>query len=230
MTLTFSRSFWKIINKCSIIHHWHCFILAQCTISRIKEANIFKIFIQVTQEVYQILHARGYPLTCRGTVQVKGKGNMVTYFLNGRPNERKNLQIPQPADSADPGLVAPSASQQNLQPQNSIPTYQEDEAMDVQEDANLLDNMQSRSIVSPAKCKESINVLVNPRITQQQREQSRHSVCATESKHIIANGCNTRRRSKSAESLSSFCSNVKNGGAPVLEDITNVFRTAVVNE
>lgn len=39
--------------------------------------------IQVTQEVYQILHAKGYPLTCRGTIKVKGKGEMVTYFLNG---------------------------------------------------------------------------------------------------------------------------------------------------
>ncbi|XP_014258367.2 adenylate cyclase type 6-like [Cimex lectularius] len=39
--------------------------------------------IQVTQEVYTILAARGYPLTCRGTIQVKGKGDMVTYFLEG---------------------------------------------------------------------------------------------------------------------------------------------------
>nr|CAD7591233.1 unnamed protein product [Timema genevievae] len=39
--------------------------------------------IQVTQEMYQILHAKGYPLTCRGTIKVKGKGEMVTYFLNG---------------------------------------------------------------------------------------------------------------------------------------------------
>lgn len=39
--------------------------------------------IQVTQEVRDILHAKGYPLTCRGPIQVKGKGNMVTYFLDG---------------------------------------------------------------------------------------------------------------------------------------------------
>ncbi|KAA0187853.1 hypothetical protein HAZT_HAZT009003 [Hyalella azteca] len=41
--------------------------------------------IQVTQEVYQILEARGWPLTCRGAVNVKGKGEMVTYFLTGPP-------------------------------------------------------------------------------------------------------------------------------------------------
>lgn len=41
--------------------------------------------IQVTQEVYDILSAKGYPMTCRGTIQVKGKGSMVTYFLTGKP-------------------------------------------------------------------------------------------------------------------------------------------------
>lgn len=31
--------------------------------------------------MYQILSAKGYPLTCRGNVEVKGKGFMETYFL-----------------------------------------------------------------------------------------------------------------------------------------------------
>ncbi|XP_047480238.1 adenylate cyclase type 5-like [Penaeus chinensis] len=43
--------------------------------------------IQVTQEVYQILHKKGYPLSCRGTIKVKGKGDMITYFLNGRSHD-----------------------------------------------------------------------------------------------------------------------------------------------
>lgn len=33
--------------------------------------------------MYQILQPKNYPLTCRGTVNVKGKGEMVTYFLDG---------------------------------------------------------------------------------------------------------------------------------------------------
>ncbi|XP_020289621.1 adenylate cyclase type 5 isoform X2 [Pseudomyrmex gracilis] len=45
--------------------------------------------IQVTQEVRDILAAKGYPLTCRGTIQVKGKGSMVTYFLDGPRNSAK---------------------------------------------------------------------------------------------------------------------------------------------
>ena len=36
----------------------------------------------MTQEVAQILKTKGYMLTCRGTISVKGKGDMVTYFLD----------------------------------------------------------------------------------------------------------------------------------------------------
>lgn len=37
----------------------------------------------MTEEVYEILSTRGYRLKCRGNVEVKGKGNMVTYLLEG---------------------------------------------------------------------------------------------------------------------------------------------------
>uniref|UniRef100_A0A1B0A6Z0 adenylate cyclase n=1 Tax=Glossina pallidipes TaxID=7398 RepID=A0A1B0A6Z0_GLOPL len=40
--------------------------------------------IQVTEEIYQILKPRGYDLTCRGSINVKGKGTMITYFLKGQ--------------------------------------------------------------------------------------------------------------------------------------------------
>jgi len=46
--------------------------------------------IQVTKELYQILHTKGFPLTCRGTIEVKGKGNMGTYFLDGY--RKKNVK------------------------------------------------------------------------------------------------------------------------------------------
>ncbi|CAC5379776.1 ADCY5 [Mytilus coruscus] len=41
--------------------------------------------IQVTQEIYNILHKKGYVLECRGIVRVKGKGEMTTYYLTDRP-------------------------------------------------------------------------------------------------------------------------------------------------
>lgn len=41
--------------------------------------------IQVTQEMYNILEPRGYKLKCRGKINVKGKGSMITYIL-----QRKN--------------------------------------------------------------------------------------------------------------------------------------------
>lgn len=40
---------------------------------------------QVTQEIYNILHKKGYVLQCRGLVKVKGKGDMTTYYLLERP-------------------------------------------------------------------------------------------------------------------------------------------------
>lgn len=49
--------------------------------------------IQVTQEVRDILIAKGYPLTCRGTIQVKGKGSMITYFLDGPKDDTKSNQV-----------------------------------------------------------------------------------------------------------------------------------------
>jgi len=39
----------------------------------------------VTQDMYSILEPRGYILECRGMVTVKGKGEMVTYFLVDKP-------------------------------------------------------------------------------------------------------------------------------------------------
>lgn len=35
--------------------------------------------------MYQVLAANTYQLECRGVVKVKGKGEMMTYFLNGGP-------------------------------------------------------------------------------------------------------------------------------------------------
>ncbi|XP_046651444.1 adenylate cyclase type 6-like [Daphnia pulicaria] len=49
--------------------------------------------IQVTQEVCQILQPKSYPLTCRGTVNVKGKGEMVTYYLDGYSADRVQVDV-----------------------------------------------------------------------------------------------------------------------------------------
>lgn len=42
--------------------------------------------IQVTQDMYNILEPRGYKLKCRGKINVKGKGSMITYILQRRPH------------------------------------------------------------------------------------------------------------------------------------------------
>ena len=39
-------------------------------------------------------HITGYMLTCRGTISVKGKGDMVTYFLDAMaPKEWKKSDV-----------------------------------------------------------------------------------------------------------------------------------------
>uniref|UniRef100_UPI00358F5831 adenylate cyclase type 5 isoform X2 n=1 Tax=Myxine glutinosa TaxID=7769 RepID=UPI00358F5831 len=41
--------------------------------------------VQVTTDMYTILAAKGYRMQCRGMIKVKGKGEMMTYFLSGGP-------------------------------------------------------------------------------------------------------------------------------------------------
>ncbi|KAK9870662.1 hypothetical protein WA026_008223 [Henosepilachna vigintioctopunctata] len=54
--------------------------------------------IQVTKEVYQILYAKGYPMTSRGMIEVKGKGTMETFFLEGPRQQAKTNVIVNPID------------------------------------------------------------------------------------------------------------------------------------
>ncbi|CAG9853898.1 unnamed protein product [Phyllotreta striolata] len=49
--------------------------------------------IQITREVNQILQAKGYPTRCRGTIKVKGKGTMETFFLEGPAKSRPNITV-----------------------------------------------------------------------------------------------------------------------------------------
>ena len=44
------------------------------------------ICLQVTTDLYQVLSSYNYTLEYRGVVTVKGKGEMMTYFLTGGPS------------------------------------------------------------------------------------------------------------------------------------------------
>lgn len=41
-------------------------------------------YFQVTEDVHRILKRCNYEFVCRGKVSVKGKGEMLTYFLEGK--------------------------------------------------------------------------------------------------------------------------------------------------
>ncbi|KAJ6635698.1 Adenylate cyclase type 5, partial [Pseudolycoriella hygida] len=66
--------------------------------SRMDSTGILD-YIQVTQEIYQILEPRGYKIRCRGTINVKGKGSMVTYFLNPQDEQGSPLVNDVPSDN-----------------------------------------------------------------------------------------------------------------------------------
>lgn len=53
----------------------------------------------MTQEIFQILEPRGYKMRCRGTINVKGKGSMVTYFLNPQDEQGSPLINEIPSDN-----------------------------------------------------------------------------------------------------------------------------------
>ena len=48
---------------------------------------------QVTEETYRILKAFGYQFEQRGLVNVKGKGQLMTYYLTGRGPELSNQEV-----------------------------------------------------------------------------------------------------------------------------------------
>jgi len=49
--------------------------------------------IQVTEETYRILKVFGYQFEQRGLVNVKGKGQLMTYYLTGRGPELSNQEV-----------------------------------------------------------------------------------------------------------------------------------------
>lgn len=59
--------------------------------------------IQVTQDMYNILEPRGYKLKCRGKINVKGKGSMITYIL-----QRKNTSDDDALTHQDSRMTATS--------------------------------------------------------------------------------------------------------------------------
>ncbi|KAJ8376851.1 hypothetical protein SKAU_G00074310 [Synaphobranchus kaupii] len=76
--------------------------------------------IQVTEDVYRLLKSN-YDLVCRGKVRVKGKGEMLTYFLEGKchsrskGSERKSHPYGRGSIRTHLGTACPSASLGTIQ-------------------------------------------------------------------------------------------------------------------
>lgn len=99
--------------------------------------------IQVTAETCQILQAFGYYFEQRGLVAVKGKGQLMTYYLQGKSEKPQTPQLPAVSEAEEtllatnqvppesPNLLTHSSAtaspssvrlNQNYQPNNSINT------------------------------------------------------------------------------------------------------------
>ena len=48
---------------------------------KLTVSNLSQAYFQVTEEVKKILEQEGFEFECRGLINVKGKGEMTTYFL-----------------------------------------------------------------------------------------------------------------------------------------------------
>ncbi|KAH8260653.1 hypothetical protein KR038_011220 [Drosophila bunnanda] len=105
--------------------------------------------IQVTQETQQILEGRGFELTCRGSVDVKGKGSMITYFLKGKKpievkEELAKAEVEPPKTltlSKEPEKPASDAEKQQ-DPVKEDPSEHEDDLLP-SPDIDLNSNMQN---------------------------------------------------------------------------------------
>ncbi|XP_063546907.1 adenylate cyclase type 6 isoform X1 [Cydia strobilella] len=139
--------------------------------------------IQVTEEVYDILASRGYRLRCRGTVDVKGKGNMVTYFLEGVgetiPNGISDIyNNPTPSTSHECSDARPAPADHR-----PLETLSEDHGEDVSPRASIPTDSQNDSATtqSPrlAVSRESIACAVRARVRKRLERPASLAECPT---------------------------------------------------
>ncbi|KAJ6225324.1 hypothetical protein RDWZM_003869 [Blomia tropicalis] len=98
-------------------------------------------YIQCTEEVHQLLKSYPYEFQCRGTVNVKGKGEMTTYFLLGKKSTAKPLKALQPSNP-------PPSSNNRKDPNsngNSNPTSGSRESNINISPTNIMDNIRRAS-------------------------------------------------------------------------------------
>lgn len=90
--------------------------------------------IQVTEDVYLVLRNRSYNFECRGKVKVKGKGDMMTYFLTGRKTDQTSCSPQSKTNSSTNvpphfgGIPLPGLVELALVKQKISSTLQKEEA------------------------------------------------------------------------------------------------------
>lgn len=80
--------------------------------------------LQVTEDVHRLI-TDYYNFVCRGQVSVKGKGQMLTYFLEGRRQGSRPSQIQQQSSNAErrSSAFAQGSVCTRLSPAPTVTTY-----------------------------------------------------------------------------------------------------------
>lgn len=77
-------AFYSLI--CSILINFYIFRGNTVNVASRMDSTGILDHIQVTSEVYEIVKDNpAYEFKCRGNINVKGKGTMTTYLMNGLP-------------------------------------------------------------------------------------------------------------------------------------------------
>lgn len=80
------------------------------------------VLLQVTEDVHRLI-ADHYQFTCRGQVSVKGKGQMLTYLLEGRNVQVNRSPQSQPPAKRPSGAFVHGSVCTRLSPAPSVTTF-----------------------------------------------------------------------------------------------------------
>lgn len=58
-----------------------CDFISEEVLLEVKKSTVFYLYFQVTEETSEVLQELGYSCECRGLINVKGKGELKTFFV-----------------------------------------------------------------------------------------------------------------------------------------------------
>jgi hypothetical protein len=120
--------------------------------------------VQVTEETCQILQQYGYTFEQRGLVAVKGKGQLMTYYLQGKsekpptsPVQTSTMQTVQEVEEPTPTVIQPPPESPNPLTLSSATASPSSVRLNQNYHPNNTDNEHDNLESLESNCEESIN-------------------------------------------------------------------------